>query len=135
MRIALVPLLVLPLSACTLAPPAAGLDNIETGSIVRAAHPADSLAPSDREQIRAFVVAHIAGMAEGASLEWSNPDTGSTGTVSALAARAEKGASCRAFAVTVSDLRGVRGYRGDACRAQGGDWQLASLDPDDGALL
>ena len=42
--------------------------------------------------------------------------------------------SCRTFATTVNDIRGIRRYRGDACTTAGGRWQLRTVTPDDAAI-
>ena len=77
------------------------------------------------------------GFTKGEVIDWTNPDTGSNGTISPLAsARNEPdGRNCRAFSLTVSDVRGIRRYRGDACRAPDGMWQLFEVVPEDSALL
>ena len=69
-----------------------------------------------------------------ASLDWLNPDTGSTGTITATATASEGKFLCRSFATTVNDLRGIRRYRGEACAPDGGRWQLRGVTPDDAAI-
>jgi surface antigen len=146
------------LAACSAAPIGGGteLDSTTTGSIARvspptepplgyAATPAeakaktviDGVAPSDWERIRLFASTSLAGARDGDVLDWTNPQTGSNGTLAALAAsRPEAGSrDCRAFALTISDVRGIRRYRGDACRTPDGMWQLFDVTPEDGALL
>ena len=44
------------------------------------------------------------------------------------------GQLCRSFATTVNDARGIRRYRGDACRRTDGRWQLDGMAPDDAKL-
>lgn len=145
------------LAGCNLSPAGPELDTTTTGSIARAdtpppADPAplgyapdgpkvktviDGVAPSDWERIRLFASTHLDQTANGDVLDWTNPDTGSNGTISPLAAATQEadGRRCRAFALTISDVRGIRGYRGDACRSSDGMWQLFGLSADDGALL
>jgi surface antigen len=114
-----------------------------TGSIApaRPAEPVrtvvEAVAPSDWERIRLTASTAMPGSANGEVIDWTNPDTGSNGTLSPLvAARNEPdGRNCRPFALTVSDVRGIRGYRGDACRAPDGMWQLFEVVPEDSALL
>lgn len=123
------------------------LDPSTTGSITvpKPATPAappkrsivDSLDPGDWEAIRNLASTGMATSAEGSKLDWTNADTGSNGTLTPTAASMAKadGRSCRPFALTVSDIRGIRGYRGNACRAPDGAWQLFDVTPDDRALL
>jgi surface antigen len=138
------------LAGCGLAPggPEAELDLTTTGSITparTAAPPApaparsvvEAVAPSDWEHIRLTASTFMPGSAKGEMIDWTNPDTGSNGTISpSAAARNEAdGRNCRPFSLTVSDLRGIRRYRGDACRAPDGMWQLFEVVPEDSALL
>ncbi len=68
-------------------------------------------------------------------IEWSNPDTGSTGTIADLRPAADRGGRlCRAFSTTVNDDRGIRRYRGDACQRTDGRWQLYGMVADDVTL-
>lgn len=84
---------------------------------------------SDWEAIRRAV----AGVPETQTQEatWYNPDTGSTGTVGVSIATGVAGTLCRPFATTVSDSRGIRRYRGDACLRTDGRWQLHGIRADD----
>jgi len=132
------------LAACGLTPggPEPDLDPTTTGSIAPAVPTAtrtvvEAVAPSDWEHIRLTASTFIPGSANGEIIDWTNPDTGSNGTISPVrVARAEPdGRNCRAFALTVSDVRGIRRYRGDACRATDGMWQLFEVVPEDSALL
>ncbi|MCX5497432.1 RT0821/Lpp0805 family surface protein [Kaistia dalseonensis] len=137
------------LAGCGLTPSGADLDMTTTGSIAPAAAPekpsmpptqpnvVEAVAPSDWERIRLVASTSLVGLPNGGVIDWTNPDTGSNGTISPLlAARNEPdGRNCRAFALTVSDIRGIRRYRGDACRATDGMWQLFDVTPEDSALL
>jgi len=107
------------------------LDPIQTGSVIRAAV-ADGVDPSDWETVRQ-TIARIG--AEAVDLAWQNPRTGSSGTLTALAAEPRTGSVCRAFATTVNDLRGIRSYRGEACRSENAGWRLTGITPDDSVLL
>jgi surface antigen len=131
------------LAGCGLSPVGgqAELDVGTTGSIrpITPAKPSivDALAPSDWERIRLFASTSMVGTANGDVLDWTNPETGTNGTLTPTAGmRSEPdGRSCRGFALTVSDIRGIRRYRGDACRATDGMWQLFEVVPEDSALL
>ncbi len=94
----------------------------------------DQVDPSDWETIRRAVAKIPADMGA-TDVEWSNPDTRSTGTIAALAApSAGAGTLCRPFATTVNDIRGVRRYRGEACQRTDGRWQLMDVAADDALL-
>jgi surface antigen len=80
-------------------------------------------------------VASIPADAGASQVEWSNPDTGSTGTIATLNAPIDRaGVLCRAFATTVNDARGVRLYRGQTCLRADGRWQLHGMIADDAQL-
>jgi surface antigen len=95
----------------------------------------DQVDPTDWMTVRQ-TLARIPVKAEaGTSLDWRNPLTNSDGTLSLLTAAAvHDGTLCRGFATTINDLRGIRRYRGDACRGKDG-WQLSGIVSDDGTLL
>ena len=108
-----------------------GIDQATTGGIVASAI-ADGVDPSDWEAVRR-TIAEIG--AEALDRVWANPRTGSSGTVTAMAMEPRGEGICRAFATTVSDVRGVRSYRGEACRAGSAEWRITGITPDDRALL
>jgi surface antigen len=91
---------------------------------------------SDWETVRR-AVATIAGKdATSDTVDWRNPDTGSTGTIAILGGvTAANDENCRNFATTVNDMRGIRHYRGEACRMTNGRWQLFGVLADDSQLL
>jgi surface antigen len=91
----------------------------------------DQVDPSDWETVRR-AVAGVSEANETTRIEWSNPDTGSTGIVATLDMPVEHGGTlCRPFATTVSDVHGVRRYRGEACQRTDGRWQLFGVVADD----
>ena len=92
----------------------------------------DRVDPSDWEMVRQTIAAAPPAAAKG--LEWLNPDTGSTGAITALEVATKDGVSCRVFATTINDVRGIRRYRGDACAPEGGRWELRTVTPDDAAI-
>jgi len=113
-----------------------GFDRTVTGSIsttavipVSATKPAARpVAASDWDAIRQTIPSAIA---KNGSSAWSNATTGSTGTVT-LSEPGRDG--CRAFSTTVSDVRGIRHYRGDACKNAAGLWSIGDLTADDAIL-
>ena len=109
-------------------------DPVLTGSIKAAPAPtktANGVDPSDWSAVRAT----LAKAAAGGDVAWSNPATGSSGTVSLGPTLAKVGAVCRSFATTINDARGVRSYRGEACRSGEGGWKIANIVADDQVLL
>jgi surface antigen len=108
-----------------------------TGSIQKvSAKAGGNVDQSDWETVRR-AVATIAGKdATSDTVDWRNPDTGSTGTITILGGvTAANDENCRNFATTVNDTRGIRRYRGEACRMTNGRWQLFGVLADDSQLL
>lgn len=67
---------------------------------------------------------------EGASIPWQNPETGSRGTVTPVAAAyIKEGFACRDFIAShVGDGR-ESWYEGTACRIHRGEWEIRSARP------
>jgi surface antigen len=112
-----------------------GLGDV-TGSVKsQKASPAlvtDRVDPSDWRMVKNALAQMPEPGVPGAEMAWQNPQTGSDGTITALASLAKGGGpACRAFATTVNDTRGIRRYRGQACKIDG-DWQLTEVTVDDG---
>ena len=92
----------------------------------------DRVDPSDWRMVKDALAQMPEPGVPGAEMAWQNPQTGSDGTITALTALAKGGGpTCRAFATTVNDTRGIRRYRGQACKIDG-DWQLTQVTVDDG---
>ncbi len=91
--------------------------------------PVERVDPSDWETIRRAVAS--ASDASAHTLPWTNPDTGSKGTIALLPAITKAGNLCRAFATTISDPSGVHRYGGEACLRTDGRWQLHEITADD----
>ena len=87
----------------------------------------------DTGRLLRWTIAEIG--AEAPDLASQNPKTASTGTVTAMTAEPRSGRVCRAFATTVNDLRGIRRYRGEACRKGNAGWRLTGIAPEDSLLL
>jgi len=113
----------------------AGPSTETTGAIPVKADAARQVDSSDWEAIRR-AIAGAPETGEARRIEWSNPDTGSTGVIATLDQPTERGAGaiCQPFATTVNDVRGVYGYRGEACRHSDGRWQLHGVVADDARL-
>ena len=98
--------------------------------------PADSA--SDWEAVKRSVArvppAGDAKARETPRVEWSNAETGNSGTISEVIASSRKGAACKGFATTLSSVDGVRLYRGEMCRA-GRGWELVTVEPADKGRL
>jgi hypothetical protein len=108
------------------------------GRAARASKPAPTLVtdrvdPSDWKMVKNALAQLPEPGVSGTEMAWQNPQTGSDGTITALSAMAKGGGPiCRAFSTTVNDPRGIRRYRGQACKIEG-DWQLTQVTVDDGA--
>ncbi len=92
--------------------------------------------PSDFEAVRLVASQSLLDAVIGTGLEWSNPDTGSSGVIMPLAATETRSdGACRRFTTTLNDLRGIRRYRAEACARPGGRFELAQVTADDAELL
>ena len=106
-----------------------------TGAIPVSALITDRADPSDWEAVRR-AVAGVPVDTVTSRVEWSNRATGSSGTIALLHPPTDRGgALCRPLTATVNDVRGVRRYRGDACRSADGVWRLHGMTADDAILL
>lgn len=89
--------------------------------------------PSDWDAVR--LAAPEAFARPGGSAAWYNPLTGTNGTLASLSVPAAGGDACRAFTATMNDWRGVRRYRGEACLAEGGEWDIVAAVAEDSGLI
>lgn len=95
----------------------------------------EAVAASDWDVLKGALATALVETEDGATVAWNNVETGSTGTVTPLvAARADGGSLCRAFAATVHGADGGNRYRGEACRVADGRWELLGVVADPGAL-
>jgi hypothetical protein len=139
MRIAAVVSLALSVAACArfglpFNESGPGVDPMHTASLI-SAKIADRIDPSDWLAVRHTLGQIPARAAVGASIDWWNDRTNSTGTVSTLSVATRRdGSLCRGFATTINDLRGIRRYRGIACRS-GDGWEVSNVAPDEDAVL
>lgn len=90
--------------------------------------------PSDWAAVLKTAVSAIERGRKGERVAWTNPATGSGGTVTPRPdIRTGDDAQCRAFSTTLNDLRGARSYSGVACRRDG-QWVLTRISPEDQEL-
>ncbi|MCC6984370.1 MAG: hypothetical protein IT535_13965 [Bauldia sp.] len=108
----------------------APVDPVTTASIT--SEPGTSISLIDLDAMRQAISGSLAVLA-GGTVFWSNSESGSDGIIEFATIESE--ASCRPFAVTVSDLRGIRRYRSEACPGSEGGWDFAEITPEDSVLL
>jgi surface antigen len=94
------------------------------------------VAQSDWEAVRQSIARAAFDQSLGTALAWHNPQTGTTGTLTILdTITATNDPNCRNFQTTVNDTRGIRHYRGEACRMTKDRWELFGVLADDSKLL
>ncbi|MEL6734576.1 MAG: RT0821/Lpp0805 family surface protein [Pseudomonadota bacterium] len=98
--------------------------SIVTESVTKGATPA-GIAKGDAEVIKSAVAeAPIEERIK--PLAWSNPQTGSTGTIVAIDKFMGKhGQQCRGFKTSVDTFMGIAFYNGEACQISPGEWVLS----------
>ncbi len=98
---------------------------LTTGSIPQSVVVED-VDPGDAEQIK-LAVADAETAASGSNLlAWSNPETGNSGTITAIDQYIGKsGQSCRKFRTTVDSFMGISLYEGETCELKKGFWVLS----------
>ena len=111
--------------------------DLTTGSIARVSNSGQSqVAQSDWQAVRQGIARAATEPSLEGTLAWSNPDTGTTGTLTVLdTVSASNDPSCRNFQTTVNDMRGVRHYHGETCQMTKGQWELYGVLADDSKLL
>ncbi|WP_198008701.1 RT0821/Lpp0805 family surface protein [Ahrensia sp. R2A130] len=66
------------------------------------------------------------------ALNWSNPETGSTGTVLSIDSfKGKHGQICRGFKTSVNSFMGVALYNGETCKVREDRWLLTWFKPAD----
>jgi surface antigen len=99
-----------------------------TGSIVPAQQ-IDIKSSSDQNTIRNIVSALNFTQWGSKPLPWSNPETGSQGTITAIAEKKDGSGLCREFQTSRESFDGVMLYKGETCMQNGGQWALKSFAP------
>ena len=127
-------LLAISLSACAVGGTMSKIDEdpeIITGSVTKPVE-AEGIDPTDAETIKTIVV--DAGSEGEASnlLAWSNPETGNSGTITAIDKYiGTHGQSCKKFRTTVDSFMGIALYNGETCELRKGFWVLSWFLRDD----
>ncbi|MEM1316857.1 MAG: RT0821/Lpp0805 family surface protein [Pseudomonadota bacterium] len=76
------------------------------------------------------VVATVPTPRQNMALNWSNPETGSTGTVLSIDAfKGKHGQICRGFKTSVNSFMGVALYNGETCKVREDRWLLTWFKP------
>lgn len=104
-------------------------NTIITSSINKQVRP-EGLNEADAEQIKNAVlqVNSTDKTADNSSslMAWSNPDTGNTGTITAIDNYiGTHGQSCKKFRTTVDSFMGIALYNGETCELRKGFWVLS----------
>ena len=98
--------------------------SVVTGSVTADAAPDDAGLASDQQTIRNAVSSVDVEELGGKPVPWANADTGSRGQITELAEEKASGVLCRRFAASRESFQGVVLYRGAACQAGSGAWQI-----------
>jgi len=111
--------------------------SLSTGGIEKASSKQPRrVAQSDWKTVRRGIARATSDPALNRTLDWRNPETGTTGTLTVLdTVTATNDPKCRNFQTTVNDVRGIRHYRGEACEIADGRWELFGVLADDSKLL
>lgn len=115
-----------------------GVDsNLTTGTIEKTSSKHKSkVEQSDWATIRKRIARAAAEDSLSQAHAWRNPETGTTGTLMVLdTVTATNDSNCRNFQTTVNDVRGIRHYRGEACKMAKDRWELFGVLADDSKLL
>jgi surface antigen len=87
-------------------------------------------APQADASLRAAARELVARNYTTTSLPWENPQTGARGTVTPLAkAYTQAGLTCRDFLASYIQDGAESWLQGEACRGEGGGWEVRSLRP------
>lgn len=118
-------MLALSISGCAVNKTMSVLDDnpdIITGSVSKPAE-VEGVDPTDAEEIKNAVVT-----ADNSShlLAWNNPETGHSGTITAIDQFVgTSGQTCKKFRTTVDSFMGIALYNGETCELKKGFWVLS----------
>ena len=107
-------------------------DKTETTGSIMASAPKTAETPPEQDLTfaRAAVTDAFSRPSKDASVPWENPQTGSRGTVTPIAAAyTDNGKQCRDFLASFVQGRNESWMRGEACEEQKGKWAVRSLRP------
>lgn len=94
---------------------------------------AEGIDSTDAEMIKTVVAESDQGGTAGNALAWSNPDTGSSGTIMAIDKFVgSHGQKCKKFQTTVDTFMGISLYDGETCELRKGFWVLSWFMRKDG---
>jgi|EP01132_Coremiostelium_polycephalum_P010523 surface antigen len=99
-----------------------------TGSVAPAPQ-VDAKGAADQSTVRNIVSALNFTQWGNKPLPWSNPETGSQGTITAIAEKKTETGLCREFQTSRESFDGVMLYKGETCMQDGGQWTLKSFAP------
>ncbi|SDP69683.1 outer membrane surface antigen [Phyllobacterium sp. YR620] len=99
-----------------------------TGSVAPA-QAVDAKGSSDQTTVRNIVSALNFTQWGKKPVPWSNPETGSQGTITAIAEKKNETELCREFQTSRESFDGVMLYKGETCMQNGGQWTLKSFAP------
>ncbi len=119
------PVLLLALPACSMTNNVSSIntaDKVLASSVSEAAVKKEGIASTDAELIKTVV----AKSENSNTLAWQNPDTGNTGTITAINEFVgDKGQQCKKFQTTVTSFMGISLYNGETCELRKGFWVLS----------
>lgn len=103
-------------------------DQLITGSVVEQAK-SEGIAQTDADIIKTTVT-RAKNASETHPLSWSNPETGSSGSIVAIDKFMGKhGQLCRGFKTTLSNFAGISIYDGETCQIEEDRWVLSWFKP------
>ncbi|NDW05261.1 RT0821/Lpp0805 family surface protein [Jiella pacifica] len=114
------------LGGCVVAGPSVEdtlLDPTITGSVKAPGKIADIDDDSDRRIVRNAVSAADIEKGKG-RFSWSNPETGSSGVITAMNQQRDGDSICRSFETSRQRFDGIALYQGRACTVGAGEWAL-----------
>jgi surface antigen len=118
------------LGGCSVSMPMGSLlgDDDTTGSIPQSGF--DGLVGEDWQLAKAALAQALGGNQPVGATTWTNPDSGSKGSFSAVgAAYATASGTCRGFAAAVDRNQTDDSLQGTACANRPGDWQVTDVRP------
>jgi surface antigen len=96
-----------------------------TGSVTKSVED-EGIDPTDAETIKITVVDAEQAVEAKNLLSWRNPQTGNSGTISAIDSFiGTHGQSCKKFRTTVDSFMGISLYNGETCELKKGFWVLS----------